>query len=32
LGEPEFLGVVNKVIVEAYKDGSLDALIDKWFT
>jgi len=32
LGEPEFLGVVNKVIVEAYKDGTLDALIDKWFT
>jgi len=31
LGEPEFLGVINKVIVQAYKDGTLDALIEKWF-
>jgi ABC-type amino acid transport substrate-binding protein len=31
-GEPEFLGVVNKVIVEAFKDGTMDVLINKWFT
>ena len=31
-GEPEFLDAINTVIVEAYKDGTLDALIEKWFT
>lgn len=32
LGEPEFLQAINTVIVNAYKDGTLDALIEKWFT
>lgn len=31
-GEPEFLEAINTVIVEAYKDGTIDALIEKWFT
>lgn len=30
-GEPEFLDAINTVIVEAYKDGTLDDLIEKWF-
>ena len=30
--EPEFLEAINKVILEAYKDGTLDALIETWFT
>jgi ABC-type amino acid transport substrate-binding protein len=32
LGQPEFLQAINTVIVNAYKDGTLDALIEKWFT
>ena len=30
--EPEFLAAINNVILTAYKDGTLDALVDKWFT
>ena len=32
LGEPEFLQAINTVIVNSYKDGTLDSLIEKWFT
>ena len=30
--EPELMAVINKVILTSYSDGTLDALIDKWFT
>jgi len=30
--EPELMAVINKVILESYSDGTLDALVDKWFT
>ena len=30
--EPELMAVINKVILESFSDGTLDALIDKWFT
>ena len=30
--EPELMEVINKVILESYTDGNLDALIDQWFT
>ncbi|MFW9950603.1 MAG: transporter substrate-binding domain-containing protein [Candidatus Thorarchaeota archaeon] len=30
--EPELMAVINKVLLESYTDGTLDALIDKWFT
>ena len=30
--EPELMVEINKVILESYTDGTLDALIDKWFT
>ena len=30
-GEPELMEVINDVILKAYTDGTLDALIDKWF-
>lgn len=30
--EPELMEVINKVILESYTDGSLDTLIDQWFT
>ena len=30
--EPEFLHAINDVILEIFKNGSLDALVDKWFT
>ena len=30
-GEPELMAVINKVILESYTDGTLDALVDKWF-
>lgn len=29
--EPELMQVINKVILEAYADGSMDTLIAKWF-
>ena len=29
--EPELMAVINKVILEAFTDGTLDALIEKWF-
>jgi len=29
--EPELMQVINQVILEAYKDGTLDALIAQWF-
>jgi ABC-type amino acid transport substrate-binding protein len=31
-GEPELMAVINDVILKAYTDGTLDALIEKWFT
>jgi len=30
--EPELMEVINKVILESYSDGTLDALVDEWFT
>jgi polar amino acid transport system substrate-binding protein len=30
--EPELMEKINKVILESYSDGTLDALIEKWFT
>ncbi|MFX0153428.1 MAG: substrate-binding periplasmic protein [Candidatus Hodarchaeota archaeon] len=30
--EPELMVIINEVILGAYTDGTLDALIDKWFT
>jgi len=30
--EPELMAVINKVILESYSDGTLDALIAEWFT
>lgn len=29
--EPELMQVINEVILGAYKDGNLDALIEEWF-
>jgi polar amino acid transport system substrate-binding protein len=29
--EPELMAVINKVILESYTDGTLDALVNKWF-
>lgn len=31
-GEPELMAAINDVILQSYTDGTLDALIDKWFT
>lgn len=31
-GEPELMAVINDVLLTAYTDGTLDALIEKWFT
>jgi len=30
--EPELMAVINKVILESFTDGTLDALIEEWFT
>ncbi len=29
--DPELMAVINDVILNAYTDGTLDALVDKWF-
>ncbi|MFX0134067.1 MAG: substrate-binding periplasmic protein [Candidatus Hodarchaeota archaeon] len=29
---PELMAVINDVILKAYTDGTLDGLVDKWFT
>ncbi|MFX0040448.1 MAG: substrate-binding periplasmic protein [Promethearchaeota archaeon] len=30
--EPELMAVINDVLLTAYTDGTLDALVEKWFT
>jgi ABC-type amino acid transport substrate-binding protein len=30
-GNPKLSGALNSAIAEAFADGSLDALIEKWF-